>query len=276
MEILSNYYITGGAGCILLLLVILILLIRRYKKRKNRPIKLPPKPSTDELRLKLAVDVDSSVLTNPQDKAQGNAHYLVFDTETFDAISFHDESKQTYKISRPVALSWMILDACGLPLHEESHILKVSEQGDMHPDAIAIHGISNEMIQAGEEPEAVYQAFQAALSQCKAIVAHNLQFHKTVLVSDLERLGLSALATQLAHYPNVICTMEWGRQLGFKHMKDTVLYPSLDELFGYLFFKRMHLPLSYRSKTVRDIKLVAACLRTYIGGTLQNGVIARH
>ena len=70
--------------------------------------------------------------------------------------------------------------------------------------------------------------------------------------------------------------MEWGRQLGFKHMKDTALYPSLDELFGYLFFKRMHLPLSYRSKTVRDIKLVAACLRAYIGGTLQNGVIARH
>ena len=143
MEILSNYYITGGVGCILLLLVILILLIRRYKKRKNRPIKLPPKPSTDELRLKLAVDVDTSVLTNPQDKAQGNAHYLVFDTETFDAISFHDESKQTYKISRPVALSWMLLDNCGLPLHEESHILKVSEQGEMHPDAIAIHGISN-------------------------------------------------------------------------------------------------------------------------------------
>ena len=110
----------------------------------------------------------------------------------------------------------------------------------------------------------------------KTIVAHNLQFHKTVLASDLERLGLSALATQLAHYPNGVCTMEWGRQLGFKHMKDTALYPSLDELFGYLFFKRMHLPLSYRSKTVRDIKLVAACLRTYIGGTLQNGVIARH
>ena len=189
MEILSNYYIMGGAGCVLLLLVILILLIRHYKKHKNRPIKLPPKPSTDELRLKLAVDVDTSVLTNPQDKAQGNAHYLVFDTETFDAISFHDESKQTYKISRPVALSWMLLDDCGLPLHEESHILKVSEQGEMHPDAIAIHGISNEMIQAGEEPEAVYQAFQTALSQCKTIVAHNLQFHTPVMVSDLDRLG---------------------------------------------------------------------------------------
>lgn len=266
--LLSSTYIWGGAGLVLLLLILLVASLHQ-RKHRVRPIKLPTRPNADALRQQLLIDVDSSQITRGEETKDLEAYYLAIDTETYEAISFLDELRQVYKISRPVAISWQVLDKSGKLIRERSFILKQEpeeNEGQMKPDAIAIHGITPDMLLTGTEPEAVFQALEQELSVCKMIVAHNLYFHRLILCSELRRLGRADLAERLEHFPQQLCTMEWGKTLGFKQAGGTPLYPSLEELFGFLYFKRMHLPFAYKSKTLKDVRLLAACLRIAIQG----------
>lgn len=262
----NNLYIQLGGAVTILLLLSFAVGIYLYKKHRVRPIKMPPKRDQERVRRELLVDIDTSTLTNPTETTNGTAHYLVLDTETYEAISFLNESSGTYKLSQPIALSWQILDSKGLLIEEQSFILHQQGETPMTLDAIDIHGISNEELNQGIAPQVAYQALEQQLSCTKCIVAHNLRFHIDTLTADLKTKGMNALAEKLMHSPQQLCTMEWGKQLGFKHFKGgEALYPSIEELFGYLYFRRMHLPLGYKSKTIRDIRLVSACLRMFIG-----------
>ncbi|MDY5858764.1 MAG: 3'-5' exonuclease [Porphyromonas sp.] len=250
------------ALALLLLLLTIYLLSWRRRLRRNRPIKLPYKQSAESVRNNLAIDIDTSPLTMPEGLSTGEAYYLVLDTETLNPVQSNDEQVGSVVYSPPVALSWQLLDARGNRLGEESHILCLgSEAEPIHTDATEIHGITDEMLRHGEAPEQVYEALRAALGRTQVLVAHNLAFHRTVLCLHLRELGLDSWATELEGQQG-FCTMEWGRSLGFKVWNGgEALYPRLDELFGHLYFQRMHLPLRYASKTLRDVRLCAACLR---------------
>lgn len=63
-----------------------------------------PRPSAE-------VDVDTSQLFVSPAPLGAKAHYLVFDTETFDLIP-DEEPKEGYD-NRPIALSWQLLDEHG-------------------------------------------------------------------------------------------------------------------------------------------------------------------
>lgn len=248
-------------GGIVLLLVLWGLWVWQSKRRRRRPIKMPPRQSGESLRLALAVDVDNSILTMPHERGSGKAHYLIIDTETYDPIESNEEVEEA-KPSVPIALSWQILDERGLMIEEESLIIAQRNQAQaMTSEAIEIHGISEEQMLQGLDPSEAYRRFAKVLQYSPLIVAHHLAFHRETLVADMLRYGLDNEAKAIKEQPG-LCTMLWGKSLAFKTWQGgEPLYPRLDELFGYLYFGRMHLPLSYQCKTLRDIRLVSACLR---------------
>lgn len=247
---------------IALLVLIVILLALRGRRRRNRPIKMPPRQTAESIRNTLAIDIDTSELTMPRTVATGAPYYLVIDTETLNPVQSNEELEGAFVYSPPIALSWQVLDATGNRLSEESYILSLGDGAEaIHTEATEIHGITDDMLRRGEVPERVYDRLREALRTTEMIVAHNLRFHRSVLGQDLRERGLEPLVLALESCEG-ICTMEWGRSLGFKVWNGgEALYPRLDELFGYLYFQRMHLPLRYASKTLRDVRLCAACLR---------------
>lgn len=206
-----------------------------------------------------SLDIDSSQLTAPQILSVGEACYLVLDTETFAPV---DEEQMVADSRLPyspiVALSWQILTSSGQCLEEESYTLR--REGMMIPEAIAIHGITNEAMAQGTEPSEVYSQLLARVGKVKCLVAHHLDFHLGAILYDL-----SADDAELLLRLQTYCTMRAGTALGFKrNAKGQALYPRLDELFGYLYFARPHISLSYSSKTLRDVRLVSACLRSLL------------
>lgn len=208
-----------------------------------------PRPSAE-------VDVDSSQLFVSPAPLGAKAHYLVFDTETFDLIP-DEESTEGYD-NRPIALSWQLLDEQGNCLLEESHVLHRREP--LSPEATALHGLTSEDLYLSlDGPRQVYERFLSDLHRAQCLVAHHLAFHCSVLSEDFVREGLdpSPLTSTQA-----LCMMEHGRSLGFKrNVSGESLYPRITELFGYLYFSRPSLRVSYTSKSLRDVRLCAASLR---------------
>lgn len=235
-----------------LLLALGLLLRRGLRARSSHPT--PSNTPPPAFRARVAVDIDTSQLTTPRFIHQGTPYVLVVDTETFDAIPDEPEiALQTF--SPAVALSWQILDRGGNCLGEYSHILRRS--GMMADDAIDLHGISNDAMHRGEDPRAVYSRLLADAQLVECIAAHNLAFHLGTICEDLHRLAIPDQALRLL---SGICTMEHGRSMGFKRYEGRALYPRLDELFAWCYFGRLNIELSYTSKTLRDVRLVAACL----------------
>lgn len=205
------------------------------------------------------LDIDTSQLTVPQISPVGEAYYLVLDTETFAPVDDDQiSSDRPVPYSPVVALSWQLLTSGGQCLEEVSYTLR--REGMMIPEAIAIHGITNEALAQGIEPSEAYRHLLARAEQAQCLVAHHLDFHLGAILYDLPVNEVNPLL-RLQPY----CTMRAGTALGFKRSaKGQVLYPRLDELFGYLYFARPHLSLSYSSKTLRDVRLVSACLRSLL------------
>lgn len=266
MEPFNSAYLGLEAGGLSLLLIILIFWAYRRRRHRDRPIKQPPRADIAEQRRRLEVDVDSSLLTMPPPTQGDRSYYLVVDTETYELVSADEESQVVQQHAKPVAVSWQVLDDKGNLIKEASYILSPQDGvANMSEEAIRIHGITNSMLLEGADGDVVYGALSEVLPGCQALVAHNLPFHREVLLSDLCQRGWETLAGSLKALPEQICTMAWGRQLGCKvGYRGEWLYPRLDELFGYLYFGRLHLPLCYRSKTLRDVRLVSACLRVLL------------
>lgn len=214
----------------------------------------------------LSVDVDTSELTMPQVATPlGKGYYLVLDTETYRAIGGAEDNPQIdtgIEHLPPVAISWQVLDEQGQCIREESYLIRQERETEpMTEEAIELHGITQEAMLGGLTPQEAYRKLLKVASEVECIVAHNAHFHLSVLAQDMEAVGMGQEAEMLLEKAS-LCTMQWGRSLGFKTWRGgEALYPRLDELFGYLYFRRMHIPLRYRSKTLRDVRLCAACLR---------------
>ncbi|MDO4692200.1 MAG: 3'-5' exonuclease [Porphyromonadaceae bacterium] len=233
-------------------LALVLGLVLWYLGRKRRHLS-PPESFRPELRL--SIDEAELFRVDPADTGR-TPYYLALDTETFDAID-SEASDVPSAPSRIVALSWQLTDRSGRSIKEESHTLR--QQGAMQTEAIRIHGISNEQMHRGEEPRLVLERLMHDVGRAEIVVAHNAWFHLSTLMAELQALGLDGSWLEGKSY---ICTMEWGRALGCKIGGDgRRLYPRLDELFGFLYFGRLAVPISYRSKTLRDVRLVVACLK---------------
>ena len=101
-----------------------------------------------------------------------------------------------------------------------------------------------------------------AVSEAKVLVAHNVRFHRTLVLSELEAVGLPTASLEVLP---TLCTMERGRVLGFKRRASgEAAYPKLSELFGYLYLHQPAVHVGFRHKGLRDVRLCAACLRQLI------------
>ena len=118
------------------------------------------------------------------------------------------------------------------------------------------------MEREGEELRPVLHHFLQAVSRAKILVAHNVRFHRRLVLSELLAVGLP---TEPLESLPTLCTMERGRVLGFKR-RDTgeALYPKLSELFGYLYLHQPEVSIRFRQKGLRDVRLCAACLRQLV------------
>ncbi len=198
-------------------------------------------------------------------RAKAEPYYLILDTETLDALR---DDAGPERLSPAVALSWALLDEGGCCLREHSYVLRRS--GGLTAEATALHGITQAEMDAGHDPTEVYRLLLAEARLARVVVAHNLPFHLGVITQDLDALGLCH--TPLEGLPG-LCTMEVGRCMGFKRGRSEgeASYPSLGELFAYLYFGRLDVGYTYRSKTLRDLRLLGASLRQLIGRRLIGG-----
>lgn len=193
--------------------------------------------------------------------AQG--YYLVFDTETQDAIDEQPRVEEDPAEALPppspvIALSWALLDEGGRLLQEEYHLLK--QDGRISAEATAVHGLREQDLQAeGKAPEEVLTRFLRDLEQAQVVVAHHLPFHRAMLVAQLQALGLP---TDSLLQREGYCSMQAGKALAIKRRSSgEASYPRLGELFGHLYFGRPQISVRYTAKALRDVRLTTACLR---------------
>lgn len=214
----------------------------------------------DKGRLRLVVDAESSPLLCPTLGVHGEPHYMLFDTETAEVVT-QVAAGQPPSLYTLIALSWQVLSREGNCLSEECHIVR-QEGSIVAPDATEIHGITTEEMQRGEVPQVVLDRWIAAVEGCSVVVAHNLVFHLGVLEGQMTRLkrGYLPLGDK-----TLLCTMLWGERMGCKRgVMGARVYPSLVELFSYLHYGHLGASVRYRSKSLRDVRLLSACMRQYI------------
>lgn len=246
-------------GCVILALMLGWVLYLLYEmRRRSKLLREVATPLPSSPHHSGEIDVDSSQLFRSVSPEGHTPYWLIFDTETFDLIP--DEDPAEGYDARPIALSWQLLDESGAMLLEESYLLARAEH--LSPEATALHGVTDEDLKLrAKSPREVYTLFLGDLSRASVIVAHHLAFHRSILAADLQQEGLEASPLLSARG---LCTMEWGRSLGFKRSASgEALYPRLSELFGQLYFARPSLRVRYTSKTVRDVRLCAASLRRH-------------
>lgn len=198
------------------------------------------------------IDIDTSPFFDNSFvvKRKTKPYIMIFDTETAELADRYGNP------SLPVSISWLLLDENLNVLDEKEFILK---QKNLSPKATYIHKISHKMLEKGADPQNVIKAFCRDMDKVSVIVAHNIEFHVSVIKLQMEHL--------FSEYEDMkkkkhFCTMLWGTKNNIISYKGNVTkYPSLTELFGKLYFDRYNIEVIYKSKTKRDVRLVLACLR---------------
>ena len=114
--------------------------------------------------------------------------YLIFDSETTgQALDFHAPITNSENWPRLVEIAWGIYDAQGKLLHEQQCIIRPANF-NIPAEAVRIHGITTAQALAEGIPLAdALQMFSEAVSQCRFLVAHNVEFDHKVLAAEFHR-----------------------------------------------------------------------------------------
>jgi DNA polymerase-3 subunit alpha len=136
---------------------------------------------------------------------------LVFDTETTGLPPKRTKltKKNLSLFPYIVQLSYVVYDSEKNSFQEHDHIIKLPEGIPNNPDAVKIHGITDEIInEKGEDCESVFENFIGYMKECHTLVAHNINFDIRMLRVEFFRNGLLA---QMQNMRNIhFCTMEHG------------------------------------------------------------------
>lgn len=166
--------------------------------------------------------------------------YFIFDTETtglptFNKSGFHRfpsyKHLNKYNSSRVVSISWIVADNnCEILKHVYHIIRPLDFTIENSSKAVEIHGITNEIAnEQGISWHKMYDELIVDLCRCNFIVAHNIQFDISIMLSEMHRynkeFGISTLLSK-----NRLCTMQLGKQA----MKQTKS-PKLSELYTFLY-----------------------------------------
>lgn len=194
--------------------------------------------------------------------------YLIFDTETtglpvFNKTGFHRfpsyKYLNKYNTSRVVSISWIIANEKREKVKHVYHIIRPLDFViDNKSKAVEIHGITAEIAnEKGISWHTMYDEFVSDLSQCDTIVAHNLQFDLSVMLSEMHRynkdFGISTILNKTR-----LCTMKMGQ----KAMMQTKL-PKLSALYEYLYNEPMENAHNASYDTLYCYKCLAKMLENH-------------
>lgn len=147
--------------------------------------------------------------------------YFIFDTETtglpiFNTTGFHRfpnyRALDKYNSSRIVSISWIIADENGKLVKQAYHILKPADFViDNNSKATEIHGITQEIAdENGVSWDDMYNEFIKDLSTCDIVVAHNINFDASIMLSEMHRYhkkdGIKTFLNK-----GKLCTMKLGK-----------------------------------------------------------------
>lgn len=147
--------------------------------------------------------------------------YFIFDTETtglpiFNTTGFHRFPSfrflNRYDSARVVSISWIVADDDGKLIKQVYHVIRPLDFViDNDSKATEIHGITQEIAEENGVPwHTMYEEFMADLADCNTIVAHNIQFDLSVMLSEMFRYnkqeGIDTFIEK-----NRLCTMKLGK-----------------------------------------------------------------
>lgn len=183
--------------------------------------------------------------------------YLIFDTETNGIVKKIDKASSASAAvfwPRLLQLSWIIVDSLSDKiLKKECHTIKISEF-TIDEASTLIHGISTEVsLLIGESFKTVLLKFLEDVEKVSLVVAHNFEFDCNVLYAEFDRTGLNK---KILSSKKSFCTM--ARSVEVRKLQPLTTqykYPSLEELYFYLFKKNINIVHSSFS----DVIVTKAC-----------------
>lgn len=161
---------------------------------------------------------------------------MVFDLETTGLPRMTKARKfanfkytKYYDSSRIVSMSWVQLDKNMKHMSSNYYIIK-PERFEIPMESTRIHGITTkEAMDYGVSLQEVLTIMNKQLKECDCLVAHNIRFDKSVLLSELYRHRMNDMITHVLE-KNEFCTMMHG----MKYLK-TNRYPKLKDLYKSLY-----------------------------------------
>lgn len=162
--------------------------------------------------------------------------HLIFDSETSGLPkNWRAPLSDGNNWPRLVQLSWILSD--GKFKQEFDYIIR-PDGFEIPPEVAAIHGITTEMaLESGYDLKFVLSLFRAFLNVADKVVAHNLDFDRSIVGAEYYRLGLGEAFEKRFNEKETFCTMKKSTELvrisgthggGFK-------WPKLIELYKHLF-----------------------------------------
>lgn len=136
---------------------------------------------------------------------------IILDTETTGLPRKHESYKDTQSFdgARMIELGWLVCDANGKVIKERSILVK-------HPNLVInnshIHNITLDMVRAeGKTFKDTIAEFEADLSSCGALVAHNMKFDRSILLAECWRYGATTTIEKFEKITQY-CTLEMARR----------------------------------------------------------------
>lgn len=170
--------------------------------------------------------------------------YLVFDVESVGLPIFNTSGPyrfpsfrhlNKYDTARVVSISWILADENGKLVKQAYHIVRPLDFIiDNNSKAVEIHGITQEIAEEKGIPwHKMYDEFIEDIHKCHTLVAHNIQFDVSVMLSEMFRYnkqdGITAFLSKRR-----LCTMRMGKKAMVAKKN-----PKLSELYTFFFNEEM-------------------------------------
>lgn len=170
--------------------------------------------------------------------------YFIFDTETLGLPVFNTEGfyrfpsfkhLRKYDTARLMSISWILAEEDGTFVKQAYHIIRPLDFIiDNDSKAVEIHGITREIAEEQGVPwHTVYDEFIEDLRKCDTMVAHNIQFDVSIMLSEMYRYNKQDGITTMLR-KNRLCTMKMGA-VAMEQTKK----PKLGDLYKHLHQEEM-------------------------------------
>ena len=161
---------------------------------------------------------------------------LFFDVETtgLPPREANPESFEQYDSCRVVSIAWVLRDQ--KTVYSQRYSVTDPGIADESIGAEFVHGISRDVMDRyGTAVRVVLSDFMADVDKSDKIVAHNLDFDRSVVSAELFRMGSADDARRLMSF-NSLCTMKSTTNLvRIPNSYGSYKWPKLEELHKFLF-----------------------------------------